>query len=169
MRLVGQEKERKSDTRRPGGPPPAPTRPGAEKGTWLPKMPPGRTWLWLVLVLAVNFWLARMLMPGPEAPATVPYTLFKEEVAKGNVQAIYSRGDTLTGRFKTAVTYPPAGQTTAAPKGQPAAASGGVAARSPEAGDLLRDHASVLCGARSRSVPDRTRGRDQRQADRGGQ
>ena len=65
-------------------------------------MPPRRTWLWLLLVLAVNFWLARLLMPGPEAPVTVPYTLFKEEVGKGNVQAIYSRGDTLTGRFKTA-------------------------------------------------------------------
>ncbi len=63
-------------------------------------------------------------MPGPEAPVTVPYTLFKEEVGKGNVQAIYSRGDTLTGRFKAAVTYPPAGETTAAPKGEPTAGSG---------------------------------------------
>jgi cell division protease FtsH len=86
-------------------------------------MPPGRTWLWLLLVLAVNFWLARMLMPGPEAPVPVPYTLFKEEVGKGNVQAIYSRGDTLTGRFKAAVTYPTPGQTTTAPKGEPAAGS----------------------------------------------
>ena len=49
-------------------------------------MPPGRTWLWLLLVLAANFWLARLLMPGPEAPVIVPYTLFKEEVGKGNVQ-----------------------------------------------------------------------------------
>ena len=55
-------------------------------------MPPGRTWLWLVLVLAGNFWLARVLMPGPEAPVTIPYTLFKEEVGKGNVQAIYAAG-----------------------------------------------------------------------------
>ena len=31
-------------------------------------------------------------MPSPEAPVTVPYTLFKEEVRKGNVEAIYSRG-----------------------------------------------------------------------------
>jgi cell division protease FtsH len=121
MRLVGQEKEGKSDTAPARRTPPAPPGPGAEKATWLPKMPPGRTWLWLALVLAVNFWLARMLMPGPEAPVTVPYTLFREEVGKGNVQAIYARGDTLTGRFKTAVTYPPPSQTTAAPKGQPPA------------------------------------------------
>ncbi len=125
MKLAGQEKGRNSDSTpaRQVPPPPASTRPGAEKGTGLPKMPPGRTWLGLLLVLAANFWLARLLMPGPEAPVTVPYTLFKEEVGKGNVQAIYSRGDTLTGRFKAAVTYPPPGQTTAAPKGEPAAGS----------------------------------------------
>ena len=46
-------------------------------------------------------------MPGPNAPVTVPYTLFKDEVGKGNVQAIYSQGDTITGRFKAPVTYPP--------------------------------------------------------------
>jgi cell division protease FtsH len=33
--------------------------------------------------------------------------LFKEEVAKGNVEAIYSQGESLTGRFKEPVTYPP--------------------------------------------------------------
>ena len=123
MNLAGQEKGRISDSTRARQVPPAPTRPGVEKGTGLPRMPPGRTWLLLLLVLAVNFWLARLLMPGPEAPVPVPYTLFKEEVGKGNVQAIYSRGDTLTGRFKAAVTYPPPGQTTAAPKGEPAAGS----------------------------------------------
>ena len=32
---------------------------------------------------------------------TVPYTVFKEEVGKGNVKAIYSRGDSITGRFAT--------------------------------------------------------------------
>ena len=58
-------------------------------------------------------------MPGPEAPVTVPYTLFKEEVGKGNVEAIYSRGDTITGRFKAPVTYPPPSEKSAAPKGEP--------------------------------------------------
>jgi cell division protease FtsH len=132
MRLAGQEKGRRSDSplaRRVG---PAPTRPGAETATGPPKMPPRRTWLWLLLVLAVNFWLARLLMPGPEAPVTVPYTLFKEEAGKGNVQSIYSRGDTLTGRFKAAVTYPPPGQTTAAPKSEPAAGSGAAPREAPK-------------------------------------
>jgi cell division protease FtsH len=73
--------------------------------------------------LLVNFLLSRFLMPGPEAPVTVPYTLFKEEVGKGNVQAIYSQGDTITGRFKAPVTYPAAGEKSAAPKGEPPATS----------------------------------------------
>jgi cell division protease FtsH len=65
-------------------------------------------WLWFAAVLAINFVVARLLLPGPEAPLLIPYTLFKDEVARRNVQAIYSRGDTLTGRFAAPVTYPPA-------------------------------------------------------------
>ena len=118
MRLVGQEKERKNEAPPARRTPPAPPGPGAEKATWLPKMPSRRTWLWFAC--CSREFLARAdAVPGPEAPVTVPYTLFKEEVAKGNVQAIYSRGDTITGRFETAVTYPPPGQTTAAPRASP--------------------------------------------------
>jgi cell division protease FtsH len=94
-----------------GGPP-------ATKGSKQPTMPPRRTWVWFVVVLLVNFVLARMLMPSAQGPVTVPYTLFKEQVTKGNVQAIYSRGDTITGRFKTPVTYPPASEQSAAPGGR---------------------------------------------------
>jgi cell division protease FtsH len=83
-------------------------------------MPPRRTWIWFVLVLLANFLLSRWLMPGPEAPVVVPYTLFKEEAGKGNVQAIHSQGETITGRFKAPVTYPAATETSAAaPKGEP--------------------------------------------------
>jgi cell division protease FtsH len=81
-------------------------------------MPPRRTWLWFALVVIGNFFLVRFLMPTPGAPVVVPYTLFKEEVAKHNVQAIHSQGDTITGRFKAAVTYPSAGATGAAPGGE---------------------------------------------------
>jgi cell division protease FtsH len=71
-------------------------------------MPPGKTWLWLLAVLLANYFLVRFLLPSPEAPVTVPYTLFKQEVAKGNVAAIYSQGESITGRFSTAIMYPPA-------------------------------------------------------------
>jgi cell division protease FtsH len=86
------------------------SRPGGAQGAnegKLPAMPPRRTWLWFAAVLLLNFLIVRFFMPGPEAPLVVPYTLFKDEVAHRNVQAIYSRGDTLTGRFAQPVTYPP--------------------------------------------------------------
>src|SRR4029453_16554995 len=87
------------------------------------KMPPRRTWLWFVLVLLVNYVLMRLLMPSPGAPVTVPYTLFKEEVKKGNVKAIFSRGEIIRGRFATPVTYPPVGDERAAPDGEPETAT----------------------------------------------
>src|SRR5215470_8471509 len=81
-----------------------------------PKMPPGRTLLWFFAILAANFVVLQLLKPRGEQSITVPYTFFKEEVAKGNVEAIYSRGDTLTGRFKTPVTWPPPGEKGTFPK-----------------------------------------------------
>src|SRR3954467_196682 len=76
-------------------------------------MPPRKAWLWFLAMLLVNFAVLRFLKPGAEPSITVPYTLFKDEVKKGNVESIYARGDTLTGRFKAAVTYPPAGEAAA--------------------------------------------------------
>jgi cell division protease FtsH len=48
-------------------------------------MPPSKTWLWFLGVLLANYLLMRFFVPSPDAPVTVPYTLFKEEVGKGNV------------------------------------------------------------------------------------
>lgn len=97
---------------------PAATRPGARKNLEQAKVPPGKTWLWFVLILLANFLLGRFLLPGPEAPVTVPYTFFKQEVGKHNVAAIYSQGDTITGRFTTAITYPPIGEKSSASSGE---------------------------------------------------
>src|SRR5215208_6256764 len=91
-----------------GSPPDEPRRaPGPERQN---TMPPRRTWLWFALILLVNFLVVKLLFPGPEAPIQVPYTFFKEEVRAGNVEAIFSRGDTVEGRFKKPVTYPPKGE-----------------------------------------------------------
>jgi len=79
-------------------------------------MPPKRTLVWFLVTLAANFVVLQLLKPGGEPSITVPYTLFKEEVSKGNVEAIYSRGDMLTGRFKTPVTWPPPGEKDTFPK-----------------------------------------------------
>src|SRR5918993_1119834 len=82
-------------------------KPGDPKSAEQWKMPPGRTWLWFVGILLANYLLMRFLIPGPAAPVTVPYTLFKEEAGKGNVAAIYTQGESITGLFKTAATSPP--------------------------------------------------------------
>jgi cell division protease FtsH len=113
MALIGQQKQRKINSTPPGRVPSSDNR-GAAKTGGPAKMPPGRTWLWLLGVLLANYLLVRFLLPSPEAPVTVPYTLFKEQVGKGNVQAIYSQGETITGRFLAPVTYPPANEKNAA-------------------------------------------------------
>ena len=119
MNSTRQQTRRNNDSAPAGRVQPADDRPGAPKGAWQAKMPPGRTWLWFVLVLLANYLLVRLLMPSPEGPVTVPYTLFKEEVGKGNVEAIYSRGETITGRFTAPVTYPPVSEQRAAPGSEP--------------------------------------------------
>ncbi len=72
-----------------------------------PAIPPGKTWLWFVLVLLANYWLVSLFIPGPEEPLTIPYTVFKQEVGRGNVKTIHTRGEAVTGRFAEPVTYPP--------------------------------------------------------------
>ena len=130
MNSMRQQTQRNNGSTPAGRVPPAARRPSGAKRPWQAMMPPGRTWLWLVLVLLANYLLVRLLIPNPDAPVTVPYTLFKEEVTKGNVEAIFSRDVTITGRFETPVTYPPAGKP-AAPRGEPQTTSErGVAPRS---------------------------------------
>ena len=119
MSVFGQQTRVRSGSGPAGQGQPANRGPGAPKAARQAKMPPGRTWLWFVLVLLVNFLLVRLLMPSPDAPLTIPYTLFKEEVRKGNVRAIYSRGEILTGRFATPVTYPPPDEKSAPPSHAP--------------------------------------------------
>jgi cell division protease FtsH len=58
-----------------------------------PPMPPRRTWAWFLLILLANYLLFSVLFPGKDRPVNIPYTLFKDEVNKKNVEAIYTRGD----------------------------------------------------------------------------
>jgi cell division protease FtsH len=96
----------------PGARPSDPKRPAPAN------MPPRRTWLTFLAVILVNFLLVRLLFPGPDAPIAVPYTFFKEQVAKANVEAIYGRGEIIEGRFVAPVTYPPPSEQHATPSGK---------------------------------------------------
>jgi cell division protease FtsH len=70
-------------------------------------MPPRRYWLLFAFVLLVNWLVMTYLFPSGEAPITIPYTEFRDEVARNNVVSIYSRATSIEGRFKTPVTWPP--------------------------------------------------------------
>src|SRR5215218_815746 len=104
-----------------GSPPDEPRRaPGAGRQS---AMPPRRSWLWFALILLANILLVRLLFPSPEAPVEIPYTFFKEQVRAGNVEAIYSQGDTVEGRFEEPVTYPPNGEGGSEPGSEPSRTS----------------------------------------------
>lgn len=74
------------------------------------KMPPGRMWIWFLVFLLVNYLVMRLLVSGFQNPPKIPYTLFKQQVAEGNVESIYTRGDVITGRLARPIQYPPPGQ-----------------------------------------------------------
>src|SRR5690242_16416634 len=80
--------------------------PGPDKPS---HMPGRRAWLIFLVILGVNYLAMRLLVPGGEEPITIPYTGFKEQVEKGNVESIYSKGASIDGRFKKPVTWPPPG------------------------------------------------------------
>ncbi len=86
--------------------------PGKPAGT-SPNMQSRRTWLVFLLVLLANYMVVKLLFPEPDAAITVPYTTFREQVAKGNVNAIYSKGESIEGRFTAPVTWPPPGESEA--------------------------------------------------------
>ncbi|HWV57494.1 MAG TPA: ATP-dependent zinc metalloprotease FtsH [Longimicrobiales bacterium] len=82
------------------------------------RVPPLRNLLIIVAVLLIYYVVVRLLVPGVEY-TTVPYTLFREQVTRGNVEAIYSRGERINGRFRTPVTYPAQPDTATGAQPQP--------------------------------------------------
>jgi cell division protease FtsH len=61
----------------------------------------------IVALFAINYFAASRSL-GPAARIRVPYLpTFVKQVGAGNVKSISSRGDSIQGEFKRAVTYPP--------------------------------------------------------------
>ncbi len=76
--------------------PPAPE--GGRSGRLRP--PGGRKFLYFVLGLfALNILFAQLLAPTPER-VEVPYTFFRQQVARDNVVEVNARGDVIQGRFR---------------------------------------------------------------------
>src|SRR6476646_2982904 len=99
MSSTGEQTQRNTNSVAPRRIQPSDSR-GAAKATEKSKMPPRKTWLWFVLVLLANFLLVRLLVPGPKAPVTVPYTLFQDEATPRTVASLFTRGEPLPGRIE---------------------------------------------------------------------
>lgn len=75
-----------------------------------PTLPPRKVWIAFLIILLINYIVMRLLFPSPDAALVIPYTAFKQQAANGNVEAIYSKGDSIEGRFHDEVTWPPPGR-----------------------------------------------------------
>ena len=100
---------------------------GAPGSSGLPGSPgqqPGQrrnVWWIFVALLLTNYFVMRLLSPMGDDVVTIPYTEFKQQVANGNVSAIYSQGQKIEGQFLRAVTVPSIGSSV--PGAQPGASS----------------------------------------------
>src|SRR5690606_2391110 len=55
--------------------------------------------------------------PGAPGPEPISYTVFRSELARDNVEAIHTQGDSIEGKFKSAITWtPPAAEDAPAPE-----------------------------------------------------
>jgi cell division protease FtsH len=61
----------------------------------------------ILALLAVNWIVASAVQSRGPRRVTIPYTVFVEQVTKGNVISISSRGATIQGSLETKITYPP--------------------------------------------------------------
>src|SRR5688572_17579578 len=105
MSPTGQQTPRTTNRATAKRPPPNDIRSGSSPPPQMP-LPPRRSWLWFLAILLINYAVMRIFFaPGVDA-ITVPYTFFKAEAGKNNVKAIYSQGETITGKFVQPVTYP---------------------------------------------------------------
>lgn len=91
----------------PRGMPPA-TQPSPGQGAnqrpmWQPARR-GSFWITFLVLLVLNYLLINWLFPAEPNYVTIPYTVFKEQVAAGNVVAITSRGEDIQGEFRQPVT-----------------------------------------------------------------
>ncbi|MET0984155.1 MAG: ATP-dependent zinc metalloprotease FtsH [Steroidobacteraceae bacterium] len=108
MNWPGQKKPGAGNAAAPARPPVAG---GRAQGPSAPgpagKLPTRRAWMAFFVILVLNYLLMRLLFPAPDEAVMVPYTAFKEQVAAENVEAIYSKGASIEGRFVKPVTWPP--------------------------------------------------------------
>jgi len=70
-------------------------------------MPPRSNWLVFILLLILNYFLVTMLFPANQGPEPISYTVFRAELAKDNVEAIHTQGESIEGKFKEPIRWTP--------------------------------------------------------------
>ena len=91
-----------SPTRRPQLP--SSRTPGAPAGGPAPFWRSRGFWIYLVVLLVLNYVISIVFTSGPSR-ITVPYTTFIEQVNADNVKDITAQGNSIQGDFKTSVKY----------------------------------------------------------------
>src|SRR6266567_6198649 len=90
-----------------------PPRPQAPKTPVAPAPNPLRSrrfWITLLVLLAANLFITNILLaPAQPTTITLPYNVFKQQVAADNVVTVTTTGDAITGVTKTAVEEPGTG------------------------------------------------------------
>ena len=74
--------------------------------------PPKLSWPWVLLLifLAVNYFVAPIVLPDNNDRVTIPYTTFKEQMQRGNVAEITTRGEAIQGVARSEITWPTTGE-----------------------------------------------------------
>src|SRR6478736_1404100 len=94
-------------------PPRPPVQPSLPKNPPAPRPNPFRMrsfWITLLVLLAANLFITNVLFaPAQPVTITLPYNVFKQQVAADNVVTVTTTGDAITGVTKTAVEEPGTG------------------------------------------------------------
>ena len=118
MNSTGQQTRRnKATPRRPSDPGQATPRPGAPKATWQAKIPPGRTWLWLLGILLANYLLMKFFLRARTRRSQCPILFSKRRSPTATSRRSTARARSSRAASRSPVTYPPAGEKSAAPGG----------------------------------------------------
>jgi cell division protease FtsH len=100
--------EERSPWRVEGAKKPPPPSQGKDDGGMRGFRPPGgrRFWWILIALLALNWYLGSQVPDQRDQRIVVPYTFFREQVERGNVQEVTSEGQTIQGEFRREVRPP---------------------------------------------------------------
>ncbi len=97
--------------------PPPPASPTAQKPVKpVPQSPfrSTRFWITLGILLLANIFITNVLLaPAQPATVTLPYDVFKQQVAAGNVVSVTTTGDSITGVTRTPVKESPSSSVSA--------------------------------------------------------